>query len=250
MGVITLPWSMVQDQQNQIKANSVHVDDNFNTLLNATNGKLEADGSIVPIADLPMGNHKLTGVATPINSGDAATKGYVDNATTTLSASCVKTSGDQTIAGTKTFSNKITGSISGNCDGNAGTVTNGVYTTGNQTIGGTKTFSSAAYGTASDANNSIVTTVNKSKGESGYFQLGNGLIIQWGLIRATGDSRSVTFPKAFSGAGRYSVTVTPTGSNTGGLYTVSVNNNTSTGFTVLSSGNVSNVWLFWIAIGC
>lgn len=35
-------------------------------------------------------------------------------------------SGDQTVAGTKTFSSTITGSISGN----AGTVTNGVYTTG------------------------------------------------------------------------------------------------------------------------
>lgn len=35
-------------------------------------------------------------------------------------------SGDQTVAGTKTFSSTITGSVSGN----AGTVTNGVYTTG------------------------------------------------------------------------------------------------------------------------
>ncbi|MFA7407932.1 MAG: hypothetical protein WCY93_08985, partial [Anaerolineaceae bacterium] len=49
----------------------------------------------------------------------------------------VSTSGNQTIGGTKTFSNTINGSVSGN----AGTVTNGVYTSGNQTIGGTKTFS-------------------------------------------------------------------------------------------------------------
>lgn len=83
MGVITLPWSMEQDRQNQIKANSVHVDDNFNTLLNAVNGKLEADGSIVPTADLPMGSHKITGLATPTSSGDAATKGYVDSEITT-----------------------------------------------------------------------------------------------------------------------------------------------------------------------
>jgi len=40
--------------------------------------------------------------------------------------STVNTSGNQTIAGAKTFSSTITGSISGN----AGTVTNGVYTTG------------------------------------------------------------------------------------------------------------------------
>lgn len=141
MGVITLPWSMEQDRENQIKANSVHVDDNFNTLLNATNGKLEADGSIVPTADLPMGSHKITNLAAPTLNGDAATKGYVDSRDSTLDATYVKLSGAQTIAGVKTFSSKITGSISGNCDGNAGTVTNGVYTTGNQTIGGTKTFS-------------------------------------------------------------------------------------------------------------
>lgn len=102
----------------------------------------------------------------------------------------------------------------------------------------------------SDANGSIVTTSTKSKnGSNGYFQFGNGLIVQWGLINSTGGSRNVTFPKAFSAAGRYSVTVTPTGANTGVLYMVSVNNNTSTGFTVLSSNNTNNVWLFWIAIG-
>jgi hypothetical protein len=45
--------------------------------------------------------------------------------------------GNQTVNGTKTFSNTIQGSISGN----SGTVTNGVYTIGNQTITGVKTFS-------------------------------------------------------------------------------------------------------------
>ena len=45
----------------------------------------------------------------------------------------------QTFTGSNTFTQTITGSISGN----AGTVTNGVYTTGNQTVGGVKTFSSA-----------------------------------------------------------------------------------------------------------
>jgi len=49
----------------------------------------------------------------------------------------VHNTGNETVAGTKTFSSTISGSISGN----AGTVTNGVYTTGNQTIAGNKTFS-------------------------------------------------------------------------------------------------------------
>lgn len=41
----------------------------------------------------------------------------------------------------------VTGDVTGNVSGNAGTVTNGVYTTGNQTIGGTKTFSNTIVGT-------------------------------------------------------------------------------------------------------
>lgn len=55
----------------------------------------------------------------------------------TLDSQNAKLTGDQTIAGTKTFSNTIVGNISGN----AATVTNGVYTNGNQTIAGNKTFS-------------------------------------------------------------------------------------------------------------
>ncbi|MBO5704947.1 MAG: hypothetical protein J6R99_02925 [Alphaproteobacteria bacterium] len=83
MSVITLPWSMEQDRINQIKANSTHVDDNFNTLLNAVNGKLDLDGTSTPTADISMGSHKLTNVAAPTVNADAATKGYVDTAITT-----------------------------------------------------------------------------------------------------------------------------------------------------------------------
>lgn len=52
--------------------------------------------------------------------GNHASAGYA------LDSAVVKLTGDQTVAGTKTFSSTITGSISGN----AGTVTNGVVTTG------------------------------------------------------------------------------------------------------------------------
>jgi hypothetical protein len=58
-------------------------------------------------------------------------------------ANSVQLTGNQTIAGTKTFSNQIvaSGGVQGDVTGNAGTVTNGVYTTGDQIIGGNKTFS-------------------------------------------------------------------------------------------------------------
>ncbi len=53
----------------------------------------------------------------------------------------VKLTGNQTIGGTKTFSSTIHGSI----NGNAATVTNGVYTTGSQSIAGKKTFTNVPY---------------------------------------------------------------------------------------------------------
>ena len=65
----------------------------------------------------------LTGVSIDGNAGTVTNGVYI--------------TGDQTIAGTKTFSTTISGSI----NGNAATVTNGVYTIGAQTIAGTKTFS-------------------------------------------------------------------------------------------------------------
>lgn len=60
-------------------------------------------------------------------------------AATVDDANFVHITGDETIAGVKTFSSTISGSINGNSE----TVTNGVYTTGDQTIAGVKTFSSS-----------------------------------------------------------------------------------------------------------
>ena len=50
----------------------------------------------------------------------------------------------------------LTGDVTGDVSGNAGTVTNGVYTTGNQTIAGTKTFSSTISGSIDGSAASIV----------------------------------------------------------------------------------------------
>lgn len=77
---------MEQDRIEQVKANSVHVDDNFNTLLNAVNNKIDKDGTMTITGDIPMNSHKITSMATPTASGDAATKGYVDSAIITASA--------------------------------------------------------------------------------------------------------------------------------------------------------------------
>ena len=87
MAKIALPYTMEQDRIANIKANSIHVDANFNTLLQAVNNKIDRDGSIVPSANLSMGNNKIVGLATPTNSGDATTKGYVDALITELRTS-------------------------------------------------------------------------------------------------------------------------------------------------------------------
>ena len=74
----------------------------------------------------------MSTIVTRAGKGSPLTHTEVDNNFTNLNtdkaedSTVVKLTGDQTIGGTKTFSNTITGSITGN----AGTVTNGVVTTG------------------------------------------------------------------------------------------------------------------------
>lgn len=60
----------------------------------------------------------------------------------------------------------VTGNVTGDVSGNAGTVTNGVYTAGNQTIAGTKTFSSPIAGSITGSAVSLATT-NWTVAESG-----------------------------------------------------------------------------------
>lgn len=94
------------------------------------------------LSDLPSASTARTnlglGTAATTNSTAYATSAQGTNADTAFGwgnhasagyaadSAVVKLTGDQTVAGTKTFSSTISGSISGN----AGTVTNGVVTTG------------------------------------------------------------------------------------------------------------------------
>lgn len=82
MSQITLPHSMVQDTVENVKANGVHVDDNFNTLLNAVNAKVDADGSTLMQGNLNMNTHKITNLLAAENDGDAVNKGQMDAAIT------------------------------------------------------------------------------------------------------------------------------------------------------------------------
>jgi len=143
------------------------------------------NGIFMQNGDGVSGNPTIVSRATPASSGDfivlrdnvgsfAANTGTFNglivtspingsingNAATVTNG--VYTTGDQTISGTKTFASPINGSI----NGNAATVTNGVYTTGDQTIGGVKTFTgligASITGNAATVTNGVYTVGNQT----------------------------------------------------------------------------------------
>lgn len=128
--------------------------------VNADTLTLAAGDYISITTDASTDTITITGTNTPYTAGTG-----LDLTGTTLSvdSTVVVTSGAQTIAGAKTFSDTISGSI----DGNAATVTNGVYTTGDQTIYGTKTFDATISG---DIDGNAVTVTN------GVYTTGNQTI--------------------------------------------------------------------------
>lgn len=106
--------------------------------IDLTNSKLYTkSGAII----VELGGGTGTGDVDSVNSGTGIIVDNTDPSNPIVGIdpfTVVGTSGSQSIAGTKTFSETIVGSISGN----AGSVTNGVYTTGNQAISGVKSFQS------------------------------------------------------------------------------------------------------------
>lgn len=160
MGAITLPYSMEQDRINQVKANSVHIDDNFNTLVNAVNGKLDADGSTTATNNLPMGGYKVVNLGTPTSSGDAATKGYVDSAITAAKVAATTSRLGQVIIGSN-ISVDASGKISVATASNAGD-------TGVVQLGKTDTTANASQALV---RKTVITNSVPSSGEDGviYF---------------------------------------------------------------------------------
>jgi hypothetical protein len=130
----------------------------------------------------------MSTIVTRAGKGSPLTHTEVDNNFTNLNtdkaedSTVVKLTGDQTIGGTKTFSNTITGSISGN----AGTATNGVVTTG------------------SYANPSWITSLDDGKvlpsmsGNTGKFLTTDGTDSSWAAVDA--------LPSQTGNAGEYLTT--------------------------------------------
>lgn len=96
---------------------------------------------------------------------------------------------------------------------------------------------------ASDVNGSIVTTVNKSKAANGYFQFGNGLIINWGVTTAGGE-QTITFAKAFTTT---NIAITHTRATADGTNdNDAINTITKTNFKLRIYGGAGGRW---IAVG-
>ena len=141
-----------------------------------------------------------------------------------------------------------------------GTIVNGLYarsTDGNTDVTGelsvlvNKDGNMYATAPASATNGAIVTTVNKTKADRGYFQLGNGMIIQWGLdtMAANVTTASITYPKAFTSGSSYAVLTCHRGSSVTSSMS-RPDNNTSTGFTCTYNSSYTNArHFYWIAVG-
>src|SRR5207244_2544156 len=104
-----------------------------------------------------------------------------DLATKASDAAVVHLTGNETIAGTKTFSSPISGSVAGSATSITGSVTESqvtnltsdlatkasdvavVHLTGNETIAGTKTFSSTIGGSITGSAASITGNINESQ---------------------------------------------------------------------------------------
>jgi hypothetical protein len=94
-------------------------------------------GVTIPTGNLAVTTGTLSGNGSGLTTLNASNLSSGTVADARLSTNVALLGDNETVGGTWTFSN----TIGGNINGNAATVTNGVYTTGNQTIGGNKNFS-------------------------------------------------------------------------------------------------------------
>ena len=129
-------------------------------------------------------------------------------------SSIMSLSGNQTVGGTKTFSNTISGSISGN----AATVTNGVYTTDTGTV--TNLMLSGSIANAKLLNSSVTVTAGTGMSGGGAVSLGGSITLTnagvTSAVAGTGIGISAsTGAVTISNTGVTSINTTLTGAVTG-----------------------------------
>jgi len=79
-GVFLRLYSWVNDKAGGIKITASRMDAEFDGIATGLTNCITRDGQTTPTANIPLGGNKITGLGTPTNAGDAATKAYTDNA--------------------------------------------------------------------------------------------------------------------------------------------------------------------------
>ena len=226
------------------------------------------DNSVVHLA----GSETITGEKTfsvsPLvptaTSGDSSTKAASTEFVSAVSSdlqtqinakaadnAVVKLTGDQTITGLKTFTSNVQiQSADGTQNPYLMFHVPGVrYTRLIETSSGLEVQDGGGssldrlYAGASDVVNTVVTTVAKSKGNIGYFQLGNGLIINWGTLSS---GKTITFSRAFTNADSYALVFNNNATTDGYGRGDKIESKSSTSATV--NGLCENP-IRWLAIG-
>ncbi len=212
----TSDFSAISDRDNDIKILASRFDGIFIAdIKESFENCLTKDGQIAPIGAFNMGGQKITNLADGTNSGDAINKGQYDS-------TAVKLTGDQTIAGTKTFSSSP--------------VLPTPETSDNSTKGATTAFVKSLL----SSNGGLATW---SQNANGYYKFSNGLIVQWGYA----SNSPVTFPTAFTSSSSYNIGAQLAGSGAGANDYGQLNSLSATGFSwVMYSGSSR---LHWVAIG-
>lgn len=126
-------------------------------------------------------------------------------------------------------------------------VVNGSWVAGSTVAACINLLTNEIWGTApaSDIDGSIVTTVSKSKSANGFIKLGNGWIIQWGKNSTTDGW--VSFPTAFANK---CAAVIPTRISSGDAQMNIFQDAENTRFKAkIYGGYSSSAYFYWIAVG-
>lgn len=111
-GTFTIINSCEQDRINGVSIDSAHMDANLNDIASGLSNVMLRSGAVAMNGALNMNNYKVQNVADGTASTDAVNKGQLDS----VNNAAVKLTGNQTIAGTKTFSTTPVVGTKGNSD--------------------------------------------------------------------------------------------------------------------------------------
>lgn len=197
-----------------------------------------------PAAPTATAGTNTTQVATTAFVGAATTAER--SATTTLTNKTISLT-TNTVTGTKAEFNTACSDADFASLAGTETLTNKTTNLTNNTLTGTK----AQFNTAcSDTDFSFLndfTGSNQSKVSNGYQKLPGGLILQWGFQRADTNAGVVTFPIAFPSQCA-SIQATFSSADTT-LYTPTIQNLSSSGFTQATYNTLTIVSFYWFAVG-